>query len=147
MKGVIDMQAKEIMARDVKLIHPNTSLKEAAEKMKQFDIGMLPVVEEDKVVGILTDRDIIIRAIAEDRDPEKTNAGEAMSKDVITAYDDQDAEEISQLMKKKQVRRLVLLNHDEKVTGVFSLGDLATALSDMEGKGEVLEEVSKPSKE
>jgi CBS domain-containing protein len=146
MKGVTDMQTREIMTQDVKLIHRDTSLKEAAGKMKQFDIGMLPVVDEDKVVGILTDRDIIVRAIAEGKDPDKTRAGDAMSTDVITAYDDQDATEISELMKKNQVRRLVVLNHDNKITGVFSLGDLATALADMEKKGEVLESVSKPSK-
>jgi CBS domain-containing protein len=146
MKGVTDMQTREIMTQDVRLIHPDTSLKEAAGKMKQFDIGMLPVVDEDKVVGILTDRDIIVRAIAEGKDPDKTRAGDAMSTDVITAYDDQDATEISELMKKNQVRRLVVLNHDNKITGVFSLGDLATALADMEKKGEVLESVSKPSK-
>ncbi len=138
------MQTRQIMSRDVKLIHRNTNLKEAASTMKEFDIGMLPVVDDDKVVGILTDRDIVLRAVAEGRNPEKTEARDAMSTDVITAYDDQDASEVSDLMKKKKVRRLVVFNHDNKISGVFSLGDLASSLENKGKVGEILENITEP---
>jgi predicted transcriptional regulator len=107
---------------------------------------MLPVVDDGKVVGILTDRDIVLRAVAEGRDPDKTEATDAMSTDVITAYEDQETSEITELMKKKKVRRLVVFNRQNKVSGVFALGDLANALEKRGKIGEVLENISMPGK-
>ncbi|HDS00660.1 MAG TPA: CBS domain-containing protein [candidate division Zixibacteria bacterium] len=136
------MKTKEIMKEDVKLIHPERNLREAARKMQQFDIGALPVVDDDKVVGMITDRDILVRAVAEGGDPDQTKIGDIMTKGVVTAYDDQDVKEAKKLMKENQIRRLVILNRDNQVRGVISLGDLATAALDREESGEVLEKVS-----
>ena len=137
------MKTKEIMREDVKLIHPERTLTEAAKKMQQFDIGALPVVDEDKVVGMITDRDILVRAVAEGANPDQTKAGDVMTKDVVTVYDDQEVDEARKLMIENQIRRLVILNRDNQVSGVISLGDLATAALEKEESGEVLEEVSK----
>ncbi|NIP42289.1 MAG: CBS domain-containing protein [candidate division Zixibacteria bacterium] len=136
------MKTKEIMREDIKLIHPERTLTEAAKKMQQFDIGALPVVDEDKVVGMITDRDILVRAVAEGANPDQTKTGDVMTKEVVTVYDDQDVEEAKKLMKENQIRRLVILNRDNQVSGVISLGDLATAAFDREDSGEVLEKVS-----
>lgn len=140
------MQTKQVMTHDVKWIHRNTSLKEAANTMKEFDIGMLPVVDDGKVVGILTDRDIVLRAVAAGKDPDKTEATDAMSTDVITAYDDQETSKISDLMKTKKVRRLVVFNRNDKIAGVYSLGDIANSLESKGKVGEILENITKPGK-
>lgn len=114
--------------------------------MKEFDIGMLPVVDDGKVVGILTDRDIVLRAVAAGKDPDKTEATDAMSTDVITAYDDQETSKISDLMKTKKVRRLVVFNRNDKIAGVYSLGDIANSLESKGKVGEILENITKPGK-
>ena len=136
------MQTKEIMKEEVRLIHPERTLVEAAKKMQQFDIGALPVVDDGKVVGMITDRDILIRAVAEGGNPNETKTGDVMTKDVVTAYDDQDVNEAGKLMKENQIRRLVILNRNNEISGMLSLGDLATAALDRSEKGEVLEKVS-----
>ncbi|MBD3382083.1 MAG: CBS domain-containing protein [candidate division Zixibacteria bacterium] len=136
---------KDIMAKDVKYIHPDDSLKDAAETMKTFEIGAMPVVRDGKVVGMITDRDILVRAIAEDNDPQSTNIKDAMTAEPITIYEDQGIDEAGRLMKENQVRRLVVLNRNEEISGMFSLGDLATAAIDERTSGDVLESISKPS--
>ncbi len=136
------MQTKEIMKEEVRLIHPERTLVEAAKKMQQFDIGALPVVDDGKVVGMITDRDILVRAVAEGGNPNETKTADVMTKDVVTAYDDQDVNEAGKLMKENQIRRLVILNRNNEISGMLSLGDLATAALDRSEKGEVLEKVS-----
>ncbi|MBD3218318.1 MAG: CBS domain-containing protein [candidate division Zixibacteria bacterium] len=136
------MQTKEIMKEEVRLIHPERTLLEAAKKMQQFDIGALPVVDDGKVVGMITDRDILVRAVAEGGNPNETKTADVMTKEVVTAYDDQDVNEAGKLMKENQIRRLVILNRNNEISGMLSLGDLATAALDRSEKGEVLEKVS-----
>jgi CBS domain-containing protein len=130
------------MKEEVRLIHPERTLLEAAKKMQQFDIGALPVVDDGKVVGMITDRDILVRAVAEGGNPNETKTADVMTKDVVTAYDDQDVNEAGKLMKENQIRRLVILNRNNEISGMLSLGDLATAALDRSEKGEVLEKVS-----
>ncbi len=138
------MRTAEAMAKEVRITHPNENLDDIAKKMKQYDVGVMPVVEEDKVVGVLTDRDIIIRAIAEGKKPQDVKARDAMSTNVITINENEEIKKAGQLMKENQVRRLVVLDDNNKLTGMFSLGDLATAHINEKYPGEVLEEVSKP---
>jgi predicted transcriptional regulator len=138
-------QIKDVITREVRYLNTGANLKEAADMMKSFDVGALPVIRDSKVVGLLTDRDIVVRAIADGQNPEKTKVDDAMSKDVTTCYEDDDVGKAAQLMKDKQIRRLVVLNRNEELAGVCSLGDLATTAKAEDVSGDVLKEVSKPS--
>ena len=141
------MQLKEIMSRNVEVIHPDSPLQEAAGKMKSLDVGSLPVCDNRKLVGILTDRDITVRAVASGRDPGNTKVSDAMSSDLIYCFDDQGVEEAANLMQRHQIRRLPILNRNQQLVGIVSLGDLAIETGDEELSGEVLEEVSEPNKQ
>lgn len=140
------MKVKDIMTPNVEYTDPNTSIKEAARKMKSSDFGALPIGENDRLVGMLTDRDITIRSVAEGKDPEKTTVREAMSENISYIYDDQDLTELADLMKKEQIRRVVVLNRDKRMVGIASLGDLTIDGEDVGLGGEVLKKVSQPTK-
>jgi len=138
------MKVQEIMSRGVEVIAPTTSLEKAAEKMRSLDIGPLPVCDGDRLVGMVTDRDITVRATAEGRDPQKTTVGEVMTPDIVYCFEDEDVERAAQLMEEKQIRRLVVLNRDKRLAGIVSLGDLAVETENQDLSGEVLTEVSVP---
>jgi CBS domain-containing protein len=138
------VQVKEIMTSEVELIHPETPIAEAAEIMKGYDVGALPVCDGDKLVGMLTDRDIIVRATADGFHPETVQTGEVMTSNVVYAFEDQDVSEASKIMEEKQIRRLPILNRDRRLVGVLSLGDIALATENKELAGEALKEVSEP---
>ena len=136
------MKISEIMTREVELVHMDDSLQTAAEKMRFRDIGFLPVYDGEKLIGTLTDRDIVIRATADGAGPNKKLSEDWITKPVVTCYDDQDINEAANLMEDHQIRRLVILGRDdERIVGVVSLGDLATMV-DNDTPGDVLEEVS-----
>jgi CBS domain-containing protein len=118
---------------------------EAAQKMAALDVGPLPVCTGDKLVGMLTDRDITVRATAEGRDPKTTRVSEVMTPDVLYAFEDQDISEAARLMADHQIRRLVVLNRDKHLVGIVSLGDLAVQTGDVLQAGETLERVSEPA--
>ena len=118
------MQVKDVMTKGVEVVRPDATLEEAAKKMKSLDIGPLPVCDGEKLVGILTDRDITVRATAEGRDPKQTKVQEVMSKELIYCVEDQDVEEATKLMQSKQIRRVPILNRDKRLVGILSLGDL-----------------------
>lgn len=139
------MLLKDIMTRDVQVIPPDAPVKVAAEKMKALDVGPLPVCDGDRLVGILTDRDIAVRAVAEGRDPKRTKVRDIMTPEVVYAFEDQDVEEAARLMRDRQLRRLVVLNREKRLTGIVSLGDLAVETRDKTLAGDVLEKVSEPS--
>jgi CBS domain-containing protein len=139
------MQLREIMTPNVEVIKSNAVLKEAAAKMKQLDVGLVPVCDGETLKGILTDRDITIRATAEGRDPKKTKVSDVMSTDVAYCFEDQEVEEAVSLMEAKQIRRLPILSHDKRLVGVVSLGDIAVRTKDRHLTGETLEEVSEPA--
>jgi CBS domain-containing protein len=139
------MQLKEVMTRDVEVIHPNASLAEAADKMGALDVGPLPVCDGYRLVGMITDRDIAVRATAAGRDPKTTRVRDAMTEDVVYGFEDQDVREAARIMEEKQIRRLVVLDRDKRLVGIVSLGDLATDAGDDRLSGEVLERVSEPA--
>jgi len=141
------MQIKDIMTPNVDCIRPDDTLQDAARKMRDLDVGPLPLCgDDDRLAGMITDRDIVVRAVAEGRDPTATRVSEAMSRDIIYCFEDQDTEEAARLMQEKQVRRLIVLNRDKRLVGIVSLGDLATGSGDQRKSGEVLQDVSEPTK-
>jgi CBS domain-containing protein len=140
------MQVKDVMTRGAEVVRPDATLQEAANKMKSLDIGPLPVCDGDKVIGMLTDRDITVRATAEGLDPKQTKVREVMSKELITCLEDQDVKEAAELMQSKQIRRVPVLNRDKRLVGMLSLGDLAQRTQDSKLAGKTLEEVSSPGK-
>src|SRR3954464_6978937 len=118
------MLVKEIMTHNVEAVSPGDTLEQAARKMEELDIGPLPVCEGHRVVGMLTDRDITVRATAAGCDPKTTLVCDAMSQDVVCCHEDQDVQEAARLMKEKQIRRLLVMNAANELVGIVSLGDL-----------------------
>jgi len=113
--------------------------------MRDLDVGLLPVCgDHDRLVEMLTDRDISVSAVAEGQDPKATRVSEVMTPNIIYVFEDQDVNEAAQLMKENQVRRLVVLNRDKRLVGIVSLGDLALDTGDEELAGATLEAVSEP---
>src|ERR671924_1614192 len=119
------MQVAEIMTRDPEVITSDFILKDAALKMRELDVGMLPVRSDDRLVGMLTDRDITVRATAEGRIPARTKVGNVMTKAVVYCFDDQDIADAAKLMQEKQIRRLPVLSRQKRLVGIVSLGDVA----------------------
>lgn len=133
------MRISEVMTRDVRDVHPGDSLKTAAAKMAEIDVGSLPVTEGDRLVGVITDRDITVRAVAKGL-PCDAEVARAMSSGVVTCAADTPVEEAAHLMSEKQIRRLYVTEGD-RLAGVASLGDMA--LEEMDDAGEALREISK----
>lgn len=138
------MKITEVMTREVEVIHPNATVAEAAEKMKNLDIGPLPVCDGTKVQGMITDRDITIRATAAGHDPNTTKVREIMSPDVVYVYDDQDVEDAAKLMAEKQIRRLIVLNREKRLTGIIAMADIAIDANKDKMTGQTLESISEP---
>jgi CBS domain-containing protein len=140
------MKVKEIMTRDVDVVSPETTLRDAAELMHSLDVGVLPVCDTDRLVGVITDRDITVRATADGLDPFATQVGEIMSKDdLITCSEDEEVEEATQKMRDKQVRRLPVLNAEHHLVGILALGDVAVDQGDEAESSGTLTEISRPS--
>lgn len=140
------MKVSDVMTRDVEVIRPNASIAEAAEKMRQLDIGPLPVCDGAEVLGMVTDRDITIRATAEGQDPKTTAVKTVMTPDVLYVFEDQDVKEASDMMAEHQVRRLVVLNREKRLVGIVALGDVAVEKDDDKLSGQTLEKISEPAK-
>jgi CBS domain-containing protein len=140
------MRVNEVMTPDVQCLAPDASLQAAAAKMKSLDVGAIPVCENDRLVGMVTDRDITVRATAEGEDPQKILVRDIMTPDILYCFEDQLVSEAGELMKENQVRRLVVLNRDKRLVGIVSLGDLATETRDEELAGATLEAVSEPGR-
>jgi CBS domain-containing protein len=119
------MQVHEIMTRDVRLASPSDKLRDAAELMRDIDAGMLPVGENDRLVGMVSDRDLVVRGLAEGKGPENT-VRDVMSRDVKYVYEDETVEDVERNMSGLQVKRLPVLSRDKRLVGIVSLGDLAT---------------------
>jgi CBS domain-containing protein len=140
------MQLKDIMTPKVEVIAPEATLQEAAQKMQQFDIGPLPVCDGDRLVGMLTDRDITVRSVAQGHDPTTTTVREAMTPDLVYGFEDQDLQDATRLMEQYQIRRLPVLNRAKRLVGMVSLRDLVLSPGNQPLAGEVLEQVSEPTK-
>lgn len=140
------MLIKQVMTRNVEVIRPNTSVEEAATKMKDLDVGSLPVCDGTRMQGMLTDRDITIRVVAAGMDAKQTKASDVMTDEVYYCYDDQDVQEAAGMMKEQQIRRLPIVDRNKDLVGIVSLGDLAVDADNDAMSGDVLEEISRPAK-
>jgi len=136
------MQVREIMTDEVQLAEPTMTLRDAAVLMRDGDFGILPVGENDRLIGTITDRDITVRAVAEGRDPTRTTVRDAMSDGVRYCFDDQTTEEAVEVMSSAQIRRLPVLDREKRLVGIVAIGDLATKGSDEYTLTEALSGVS-----
>ena len=137
------MKLREIMTSNVEVIHPDDTLQIAAEKMRDRDIGFLPVCDGDRLTGVLTDRDLITRALADGMDSKAMLGRYLVTSPAIYCFEDQSVDEAAKLMHDNQIRRLVILSRDKRMVGVVSLGDLAVSADD-KLSSEVLQSVSEP---
>lgn len=131
----------EIMSRDVCVISPEASIKEAAQQMRDGGFGMMPVGENDRMIGAISDRDIAVRAIAEGK-PSTAKVRDVMSDGIIWAYEDSSLEEAAKIMSDHQIRRLPIVNADKRLVGIVALGDFAVETTDLAAVGETLSEIS-----
>ena len=136
------MKIREVMTQDVKVADPGQSLADAARMMAQADSGVLPVGEADRLVGMITDRDIVIRGVAKDLGPD-TPIREVMSKEVLYCFLDEDVEHVAENMGEQQVRRLPVLDREKRLVGIVSIGDLA-AHAKPKTAGEAISAISRP---
>jgi CBS domain-containing protein len=136
------MKLKDIATKNPEVIHPDQPICEAANKMKNLDVGMLPVCDGERLVGAVTDRDIAVRAVAQGCDPRSTKVREVMSPEICYCFDDEEVATAARVMEEKQIRRLPILNRDKRLVGIVSLGDLALRSMDDEMAEQVLEGVS-----
>lgn len=140
------MQVKEVMTAGVECAHSYDPIAGAAQRMRDLNVGSLPVCgEEDKLVGMLTDRDITVRATAAACDPCGTMVRDVMTPDIITCFEDEDVRHAAEIMEERQIRRLPVLDANKRLVGMLSLGDLAVKTADERLSGEALERVSQPA--
>ena len=118
------MKVREAMTQDVRLASPDQTICDAAKIMAQIDAGALPVEQDDRLVGVITDRDITVRAVAAGKAPD-TKVRDVMSREVLYCYDDQDLDTVIRNMGTIKVRRLPVVNRDKRLVGIVSFGDLA----------------------
>jgi CBS domain-containing protein len=138
------MLVKDLMSRDVRVIPPDETLKDAAREMEAIDAGFLPVCEGNKLVGIVTDRDITIRATAGGIDPRKTRVRDIMTREVIACSEDQDVADAVKVMEDAQIRRVPVLDREMRLTGIVSVADVAVRTHNRRLAGELIEHVSGP---
>ena len=137
------MKVRDAMTRDVRLIRPDQTIRDAAHLMAELDIGCLPVEDDDRMVGMITDRDIAVRAIAEGRGPDAL-IRDVMSTEVKYCFDDQSIDEITQNMADLRLRRLPVVDRHKRLVGILSLGDLAVEEKVQDEAGEALCGISRP---
>jgi CBS domain-containing protein len=130
-------QLKDLMSRDVKVINPDMTIAEAAQRMRDGDFGMLPVGEDDRMIGTISDRDIAIRAIAEGKDAD-TKVRDVMSEGIAWAYEDDSVEKAALIMSERQVRRLPVVNRNKRLVGIVALGDFAVESSEIKPAAKAL---------
>lgn len=136
------MKVREAMTADVLLVDPGQTIREAARMMADRDIGALPVGQNDRLVGMLTDRDIAVRAVADGQGPD-TKISEVMSREVMYCFDDDDLDDVASNMGRIQVRRLPVVDRDKRLVGIVSVGDLA-ACEDPKKTGRTVAGISTP---
>jgi CBS domain-containing protein len=139
------VKIRDLMTPDAVAAHPGTTLRAAAEMMRLLNVGSLPVVEEERIVGIVTDRDIVVRGIALGFRPEGASVADVMTRNVQTCSVEDEAEEVARQMRDLQVRRMLVTDEQGRLVGIVSLGDLAVELVDQELAGNVLEGISEPA--
>jgi CBS domain-containing protein len=140
------MKVSDCMTRDVRLAAPDQSLREAAALMAELDVGVLPVGENERLVGMITDRDIAVRGVACGRGPDST-VREVMTDNVKYCFADQSLEEVSRNMGDIQVRRLPVVDREKRLVGIISLSDIANGEGAVDEAGEALRDISQPGGE
>ncbi|MDZ4813690.1 MAG: CBS domain-containing protein [Pseudomonadota bacterium] len=135
---------KSVMSRDVQVISPDDTIEHAAQQMRKSNFGMMPVGENDRMIGAISDRDIAIRAVADGLGP-STKVRDIMSAGIVWAYEEDSVDDAAKLMSQHQIRRLPVVNVDKRLVGIVALGDFAVERSDMDAAGEALSEISKPA--
>lgn len=136
------MRVDEAMTRDVRITNPDETIQEAARLMARLDAGILPVADHDRLIGMVTDRDIAIRAIAAGKGPD-AKVRDVMTLDVKYCFDDQDVDEVTRNMGDIQVRRLPVLDRQKRLVGILSLGDIAMSSGGDDAAGEALKGISR----
>lgn len=133
------MLVRDCMTTDAKLVNPDTTVREAAQTMRDNDCGFLPVGADDRLQGVVTDRDIVIRGLVDGADPSRQTVGEVMSDKVLYCYDDRDVGDAAHMLAELRIRRLPVVNRDKNFVGVITLGDIAerAASSDTEAQATV----------
>ena len=134
----------EVMSSDVQTISPDATIEEAAQEMRDGDFGLVPVAEDEELLGVITDRDIAIRAVAEGKDP-STLVREIMSEEVVWASEDDSVEDAARIMSDHQIRRLSVVDAEQHLVGIVSLGDFAVDSADIQPVVEALSDISRPS--
>jgi CBS domain-containing protein len=138
------MQVKEVMTPRVTFVAPDAQIMEVASRMRDEDIGSVPVAENDRLVGMVTDRDIVIRGLANNGDARNMRARDVMSPKILYCTEDQSIEEVLRNMGEQQVRRLPVVDRDKRLVGVVSLGDLSRAAE--RKAGGALKDISQPTR-
>ncbi len=139
------MEIRKVMTQHVEVISADATLARAAAVMARLDVGFLPVLDGEQLVGVITDRDIVVRGLADGMDPKNATVGDVMTQGMATLSATADVEEAIRLMEEKQIRRLVLQDDDEKYIGVVTIGDLALRTDDHELSGEALGRMCEPA--
>ncbi len=139
------MRVQEVMTKNLEILPPESTVFDAAKKMKELDVGVLPIGDKERVIGVLTDRDITLGVVASDKDARDCKVQDIMSKDVETISSDSDIDEATEKMSAQQIRRLVVIDKDQRPVGIVSLGDLATKSSEARA-GKALGDISEPSR-
>lgn len=140
------MLIREIMSKKPEFISPTTSLKKAAEEMQKLDCGFIPVGDHDRLIGVITDRDMAIRGIARGKDPDKTTVKEVMTSKVLYCFEDDDIQKATESMGRQQIRRLIVLDKQKRMTGIVSLGDIARKCKDEKLCGHTFHEIEKDTR-
>jgi CBS domain-containing protein len=138
------VRVSEAMTPEVVTVPPEALLIDAARLMRDSDIGPLPVCDQGRILGVLTDRDITVRAVANGKDPQSTQVKEVMTPEVICCLESDDVRQAAEMMQSAQLRRLLVVSRDGRLAGIVSLGDLALQTGDEVLTGETLERVSEP---
>lgn len=138
-------QVSDVMTRGVRTLSPDDSLRLAAQAMEEMEIGSIPVCDGQRLLGMVTDRDLVVRGVAQGLAPESATLREVMSPRVQWCYEDQSIEEAAQLMCDAQIRRLPVVDHDKRLVGLLSLGDMAVRSSPEEA-AQALQDISQPAR-
>ena len=136
-------QIKDVLSEGGKILDPEATIKDAARQMREGNFGLMPIGENDRLIGTVTDRDIVIRAVAEGLDA-STKVRDVMSEKVMWAYEDDSVEKASQIMSENQIRRLPIVDANKRLVGIVALGDLAVNAADIKSASEALSDISKP---
>ena len=124
------MTIKSIMSKNVEVVSPGTLLHEVAQKMQKSDCGSILVAENDRLIGVITDRDLALRCVAESHDPAKTNAEQVMTRQILYCHDSDEMEDVALNMTNNKVRRMPVLDKNKRLVGIISLGDMAAHSTD-----------------